>query len=110
MNFADLEQVCSEHIEKNLLKQLLPLSCFLIYNNYSLPFLISSTTPGSSNVVVSPRFLVSPSAIFLNILRMIFPLLVFGSPVTNWILSGFAMAPITLLQFEDIFSCQFLSP
>ncbi len=51
--------------------------------SYSLLFFISSTTAGSSNVVVSPRFSVSPSAIFLKILRMIFPLLVFGNPVTN---------------------------
>jgi hypothetical protein len=42
-------------------------------------------------VVVSPRLLISPSAILRRILRMILPLRVFGRPLTNWILSGLAM-------------------
>lgn len=62
--------------------------------NYNFPDFISSTTDGSSRVEVSPKFESSPSAIFRKILLMIFPLLVFGNPVTNWILSGFAMGPM----------------
>ena len=61
--------------------------------NYSFPSLISSTISGFSNVDVSPKLEKSPSAIFLNILRMILPLRVFGNPLTNCILSAFAMAP-----------------
>jgi len=51
--------------------------------NYTFPAFISSTTAGSSRVVVSPRFWVSPSAIFRRMRRMIFPLRVFGRPLTN---------------------------
>src|SRR3982750_3085298 len=72
----------------------------LVY--YNLPFLISSTTPGSSKVLISPRFSVSPSAILRRMRRMIFPLLVLGRPFTNWILSGLAIGPITRETVERI--------
>src|SRR5215210_1261596 len=65
----------------------------LLYNFFCT---ISSTTAGSRSVVVSPMFSDSPSAIFLSIRRMIFPLLVLGKPETNCILSGLAIAPIIL--------------
>src|SRR5436190_4633943 len=55
---------------------------------YNFPLLISSTTPGSSKVEVSPNCSNSPSAIFRKIRRIILPLRVFGKPDTNWILSG----------------------
>ena len=51
---------------------------------FYLEFLImSSTTVGSNNVEVSPKLDVSPSATFLRILRIIFPDLVLGNPLTN---------------------------
>ena len=50
---------------------------------YNAPSLISSTTAGSSKVEVSPKLLVSPSAIFLKIRRIILPERVFGKPDTN---------------------------
>lgn len=49
---------------------------------------------GSERVLVSPSSFNCLDAIFLNILRMIFPLLVLGSPGAQWILSGAAKAPI----------------
>lgn len=42
-----------------------------------------STTDGSAKVEVSPILSVSPSAIFLRILRMIFPERVFGRAGVN---------------------------
>ena len=45
--------------------------------------IISATMDGSNKVDVSPNEDVSPSATFLNILLIIFPDLVFGSPETN---------------------------
>src|SRR5436190_13512323 len=60
---------------------------------HNFPALISSTTAGSSRVVVSPRLPISPSATFRRMRRMIFPLRVLGRPLTNWILSGLAMGP-----------------
>src|SRR3546814_8258080 len=53
-----------------------------------------STTDGSASVVVSPRLLVSPSAIFRRIRRMILPERVLGRPGENWIVSGVAIGPI----------------
>lgn len=50
---------------------------------YKAPAIISSTTDGSSNVDVSPKLPISPSATFLRILRIILPERVFGKPVTN---------------------------
>ena len=52
----------------------------LFYFEFSM---MSSTTEGSNNVVVSPKLEVSPSATFLKILRIIFPDLVLGNPLTN---------------------------
>src|SRR6185312_941473 len=53
--------------------------------SYSLltPSLISSTTVGSINVLVSPKLAVSPSAILRRILRIILPERVLGNPLTN---------------------------
>ena len=53
---------------------------------YCLPLRISLTTEGSARVEVSPRSSVSPRAIFLRILLIILPLLVFGSPGANCLL------------------------
>src|SRR5690606_35012776 len=58
------------------------------------PSTIFSTTVGSCDVVISPNASHSPSAIFRNILRMIFPERVFGKSETNCIISGLAIAPI----------------
>ena len=55
--------------------------------------MISSTTLGSSKVLVSPKLLKSFEAIFLSILLIIFPDLVLGRPFTNWIFSTFAIGP-----------------
>jgi hypothetical protein len=38
----------------------------------------NSTTPGSANVLMSPKLSVSPATIFLNIRRIIFPERVMG--------------------------------
>lgn len=53
-----------------------------------------STTPGSARVLVSPNSLSCLDAILRRILLIIFPLLVFGSPGAQCILSGAANAPI----------------
>ena len=45
-------------------------------------------------MVVSPRLFGSFAAIFLKILLIIFPDLVFGKPGANWITSGVAIGPI----------------
>src|SRR3546814_18095678 len=55
-----------------------------------------STTDGSASVVVSPKLLVSPSAIFRRIRRMILPERVLGRPGENWIVSGVAIGPISV--------------
>ena len=55
-----------------------------------------STMLGSASVVVSPKLFNSFSAIFLKILRMIFPDLVFGKSYQNCMESGFAIGPISL--------------
>lgn len=52
------------------------------FSIHTLPLTMSSTTAGSNRVEVSPKLEVSPSATFLKILRIIFPLLVFGKPFT----------------------------
>lgn len=52
------------------------------------------TTFGSARVLVSPSSSSCLEAIFLRILLIIFPLLVFGSAGAQWILSGAANAPI----------------
>ena len=51
--------------------------------NYNAFSTISSTTNGSSNVEVSPKLVISPSAILRKIRRMILPERVFGKPETN---------------------------
>lgn len=53
-----------------------------------------STIFGSASVLVSPSSFNCLEAIFLKILLIIFPLLVFGRPGAQWILSGAANAPI----------------
>ena len=62
---------------------------------HCLPEMRASTTDGSARVEVSPKSVVSPSAIFLKILRMIFPLRVLGRASAKWILSGVAIGPIS---------------
>ncbi len=54
------------------------------------------TTEASASVEISPRFSVSPLAIFRRILRMILPLRVFGRLRVNCSLSGVAIGPITV--------------
>lgn len=57
---------------------------FQITNSiYNAPLIIESTTPGSNNVDVSPKLVVSPSATLRKIRRMILPERVLGRPVTN---------------------------
>src|SRR5690606_18611885 len=56
----------------------------------------SSTTAGSASVEVSPSEPKSSSAILRRMRRMILPERVLGRPGENWILSGWAMAPISL--------------
>ena len=64
--------------------------------------IIELTTVGSNNVEVSPKSEKFPSAIFLRILRIILPDLVFGRPETNCILSGFAIGPISTFTVSKI--------
>ena len=47
-------------------------------------------------MLISPKLLNSFEAIFLRILLIIFPDLVFGSPLVIWILSNLAIGPIFL--------------
>ena len=54
----------------------------------------SFTTEGSAKVEVSPKFSNSFDAIFLKILLIIFPDLVFGKPAVICIKSGVAIGPI----------------
>lgn len=62
-----------------------------------------STTFGSASVLVSPSSPNCLEAIFLRILLIIFPLLVFGRPGAQWILSGAANAPIwNLNHFSSV--------
>src|ERR1035437_9288035 len=53
-----------------------------------------ATTDGSAKVEISPRSSTCMAAIFLNILRMIFPDRVLGNPGAIMIISGVAKAPI----------------
>ena len=69
----------------------------LLGSFYKALLLISSTTPGSNNVLVSPRVQLYPSATFHKIRLMIFRELVLGKPVTICILSGLAKGPISLV-------------
>ena len=55
----------------------------LIPKNYLRPSTSDSTAVGSAKVDVSPRLLISASAIFLRIRRMIFPERVFGGARVN---------------------------
>ncbi len=52
------------------------------------------TTDGSASVEVSPKLSKSLEAIFLKILLIIFPDLVFGKPAVMCIKSGVAIGPI----------------
>ena len=64
-------------------------------NNYYLFFLFSiklSTTEGSAKVEVSPKFSKSLEAIFLKILLIIFPDLVFGKPA---VITGVHPSPLS---------------
>ena len=56
-----------------------------------------STTDGSASVVVSPNWSCSFAAIFLSILLIILPDLVFGKLGANCIRSGVAIGPICFL-------------
>ena len=56
--------------------------------------LILSTTLGSANVETSPSCSCSLAAIFLSILRIIFPDLVLGNPGVKCMRSGVAIGPI----------------
>ena len=55
----------------------------IVDTNYKAFSTISSTTNGSNNVDVSPKFETSPSAILRKIRRIILPERVFGKPDTN---------------------------
>ena len=56
---------------------------------------------------MSPKSLILFSEIFLNILLIILPDLVFGNPLENCILSIFACGPIIILTFFIISSSIF---
>ena len=56
-----------------------------------------ATTLGSAKVDVWPKLSGSFAAIFLKILLMILPDLVFGNPGVKWIKSGVASGPICFL-------------
>ncbi len=60
------------------------------------------TIEGSSKVLVSPKWVVSPSAIFLKILRIIFPDLVLGKESVRMSKSGVAIAPLAVGTVEQI--------
>ena len=73
---------------------------FIELINFYVVFLFSTklfTTLGSAKVVVSPNWSCSFAAIFLRILLIILPDLVFGSPGENCIKSGVAIGPICFL-------------
>ena len=69
----------------------------------------SSTILGSASVETSPNWLLSSAAIFLKILLIILPDLVFGKFGAHWIKSGEAIGPISFLTqsinsfFKSIF-------
>ena len=60
-----------------------------------------STTVGSARVVVSPNWSYSFAAIFLSILLIILPDLVFGKAGANWIKSGVAIGQ-DLIELQKI--------
>ena len=62
-----------------------------------MPLIKLLTTEGSASVDISPKSSNSFSAIFLNILLIIFPDLVFGNPFVKCIKSGVAIGPICFL-------------
>ena len=64
------------------------------YYLFCLLLIKLSTTDGSANVEVSPKFSKSFEAIFLKIRLIIFPDLVFGNPAVICIKSGVAIGPI----------------
>ena len=69
---------------------------------YFIFSIIELTTVGSNNVDVSPKSEKLPFAIFLSILLIILPDLVFGRPETNNILSGLAIGPISIFTVSKI--------
>jgi hypothetical protein len=69
---------------------------------------ISSTTPGSAGVVVSPKFSKSLAAILLRMRRRILPARFFGRAGVHWMLSNVAMAPMRAHPGDDLLA-QFLS-
>ena len=74
---------------------IIPLHFFFSFDCFTF-CMISSTTLGSDNVLVSPKLSSSPLKIFLKILRIIFPLLVFGRSSTTNTAFGAAKGPIDL--------------
>ena len=58
-----------------------------------------STTSGSARVEVSPMVSISSVAILRRIRRMILPERVFGSAGAQWMTSGMAIGPITVLTW-----------
>ena len=66
--------IIEKGLELNDIKQFAP---------YIFPSKIDLTTSGFKRVDMSPKFSFSPEAIFLNILLIIFPDLVFGNPGAN---------------------------
>lgn len=68
-----------------------------------------STTFGSARVLVSPSSSNCLEAIFLRILLIIFPLLVFGRPGAQWTLSGAANAPIWKMLIRILHTCGYSS-
>jgi len=86
-------------------------ACLMFINKYlviyeSASAISWSTTFGSANVLISPSSSSCLEAIFLRILLIIFPLLVFGRPGAQWIFSGAANAPIWLNHTRSYQSCK----
>jgi len=72
------------------------------FKNQIAPSITACTISGFNNVEVSPKFEVSFEAIFLKIRRIILPERVLGRPGTIWILSGFAIGPISFVTVPRI--------
>ena len=70
------------------------LGAKIVFYIFCLSSIKLSTTDGSANVEVSPKFSKSFEAIFLRIRLIIFPDLVFGRPAVICIKSGVAIGPI----------------
>lgn len=91
-----------------LLAFLIPIIIHSLWLQESASSISWLTTFGSARVLVSPSSSNCLEAIFLRTLRIIFPLLVFGRPGAQWILSGAAKAPIWNVQQNNLINHSFI--